>query len=228
MLNSDTLYKPTDYHWLLLYECLRSYCDYFNDERIGDLYKLHQIESIDFGGLIECYFWDTDFLNDDIPNVSLEVRQMMGVSSETFGLTAGMKPHPDELTLAVCNVEMVDEFKEHRDTIFIPGSKLYPIFLGSPGKLASAQNGGHVRCNHRPTAKPVLPPSRPKSCLKMRHDCTSSTTTGRCAKTSSTHRGDALAVGKRVTWSITRRLVEVESGVRKRGHTMAHCFKSWY
>ena len=127
-LNSDTLHQPTDYHWLLLYECLRSYCDYFNDERIGDLYKLHQIESIDFGGLIECYFWDTDFLNDDIPNVSLEVRQMMGVSSETFGLTAGMKPHPDELTLAVCNVEMVDEFKEHPDTIFIPGSKLYPSF----------------------------------------------------------------------------------------------------
>ncbi len=127
-LNSDTLYKPTDYHWLLLYECLRSYCDYFNDERIGDVYKLHKIEHIDFESLIECYFWDTDFLNDDIPNVSLEVRQMMGVSSETFGLTAGMKPHPDELVLAVCNAGMVEEFEQHPNLIFIPGSNQYPSF----------------------------------------------------------------------------------------------------
>lgn len=127
-LNSNTLYQPTDYHWLLLYECLGSYCDYFNDERVGDLYKLHTIEYIDFGSLVDCYFWDTDFLNDDIPNVSVEVRQMLGVSSETFGLTAGMKPHPEELTLAECSAEMVKDFNKEQDSFFLPGSKRYPSF----------------------------------------------------------------------------------------------------
>lgn len=127
-LNSSTLYQPTDYHWLLLYECLRSYCDYFNDDRIGDLYKLHKIEYIDFGSLIDCYFWDTDFLNDDIPTVSVEVRQMLGVSSETFGLTAGMKPHPEELMLAECSAQMVKDFYGHQDSFFVHGSKSYPSF----------------------------------------------------------------------------------------------------
>ena len=55
-LSSHELYQPTDYHWLLLYECLKSYCAYFNDERIGDLNELHQIEFIHFGWLIEHWF----------------------------------------------------------------------------------------------------------------------------------------------------------------------------
>jgi hypothetical protein len=125
-LNSDKLYMPTDYHWLLLYECLRSYCAYFNDERVGDLYEVHKIESIDFSWLIGHYFWDTDFLNDDIPNVPMEVRKMMGISSETFGLTAGLKPHPDELVLAECRAELVKAFEGQPVNIFIPGSKVYP------------------------------------------------------------------------------------------------------
>jgi hypothetical protein len=125
-LNADKLYKPSDYHWLLLYECLRSYCDYFNDEHPGDVYKVHHIESIDFAWLIDYYFWDTDFLSDDIPNLTVEQRRGLGVSSETFGLTAGLKPDSEELKLTACDAELLQEFQGPPISLFTPGSKEYP------------------------------------------------------------------------------------------------------
>ena len=125
-LNADKLYQPSDYHWLLLYECLRSYCDYFNDEHPGDVYQLHHIESIDFEWLIDSYFWDTDFLSDDIPHLTVAQRKELGISSETFGLTADMKPHPEELEIEVCSTEIVKEFEGPPVSLFTPGSKEYP------------------------------------------------------------------------------------------------------
>ena len=125
-LNSDTLYQPTDYHWLLLYECLRSYCDCFDDEPPGDVYKLqHHIESIDFDWLVDCYFWDTDFLSDDISNLTVKQRRELGISAQAFGLTAGMKPHPEELELEVCDRELVKGFENQPVLLHILGSKDY-------------------------------------------------------------------------------------------------------
>jgi hypothetical protein len=40
-----------------------------------------------------------NFLMDDIPELSLEQRQSLGISSETFGLISGMKPHSEELAI---------------------------------------------------------------------------------------------------------------------------------
>ena len=34
-LHAAELYKPADYHWPLLYECLELYCEIFNDLRVG-------------------------------------------------------------------------------------------------------------------------------------------------------------------------------------------------
>ena len=91
------LYQPTDYHWLLLYEALDAYCLQFNDAACGPLISSYGIEHIEFDHLVDVFFWDTDFLDLHIPSLSLEARQAMDVSPETFGLTSGMKPHPEEL-----------------------------------------------------------------------------------------------------------------------------------
>ena len=124
--NGETLYKPTDYHWLLLYETLEAFCEVFNRVPHGPLYEEYGIERLDFGFVADAFFWDTDFLDSDLPDMPLELRQMMDVSPETFGLTAGLKPHPEELVLEVCAEELVKAFEEHPDTIFVPGSKEYP------------------------------------------------------------------------------------------------------
>ena len=60
------LYQPTAYHRLLLYECLNLYCSLFNDRQAGVISEKYGIESIDFDGVIDYFFWDTDtdFLND--------------------------------------------------------------------------------------------------------------------------------------------------------------------
>ena len=61
-------YRITDYHYLLLFDCLRNYCDQFNmvaEEEPEGLLALgvgeYKLREIDFEGLIEIFFWDTDF-----------------------------------------------------------------------------------------------------------------------------------------------------------------------
>lgn len=112
-LSETGLLLPTDYHWLLLYEVLEVYSEGFNDMPHGRLCERFGIEHIDFHLLIEMFFWDNDFLGEEIPDLALETRQRLDISPETFGLTVGMKPHPEELALKVCEAEMVKEW-EHR------------------------------------------------------------------------------------------------------------------
>jgi hypothetical protein len=50
----------------------------------------------------------------------------MTISPETFGLTAGMKPHPEELIIKLCSDRLTSIF--HNDeslAMFIPGSPEY-------------------------------------------------------------------------------------------------------
>jgi len=125
-LAETALYKPTDYHWLLLYELLELYSEGFNNMPHGRVCEAFGIQHIDFDLLVELFFWDNDFLDVDIPDMPLEARQHMGISPETFGLTAGMKPHPEELVLKICDVEMVKEFEAQGCVVFLPGSATYP------------------------------------------------------------------------------------------------------
>lgn len=90
--------------------------------------ETYGIQQIDFGLLIDLFFWDNDFLGEEIPDMSLEARQRIGISPETFGLTAGMKPHPEELVLKVCDAELVKEFEAEGCLVFLPGSTTYPSF----------------------------------------------------------------------------------------------------
>lgn len=120
------LYQPTDYHWLLLYEVLDAYCADFNETPHGILFAGYGLERLEIDHLADVFFWDTDFLDAQIPMMSLDAREVMDISPETFGLTAGLKPHPEELELERCEDELAKDFGEDPCVMFVPGSKVYP------------------------------------------------------------------------------------------------------
>lgn len=124
-LGETAIYKPTDYHWLLLYEVLEVHSDGFNEVPHGRVRENFGIQHIDFDLLVELFFWDNDFLGEEIPDLPLKARERLDISPETFGIMAGMKPHPEELVLKVCDAEFVKAFES---TTFVPGSSMYPYW----------------------------------------------------------------------------------------------------
>jgi len=115
-------YVPTEYHWLLLYECLQVQIEVLNDmllpllveqlttlatvqdavylslpTRAKDVTGFH----IDFEALIDAYFWDTDFLMDAelFSRLGPDAKASLGFSASVFGVIQGLSPHPDELVL---------------------------------------------------------------------------------------------------------------------------------
>ena len=100
------LYQLTDYHWLLLYDCLRVYCDIHNDD-VQEVSQCvlpvgpYQVGPIDFDLVVDLYFWDTDFLLDPTSLAALgpDGRESMGVSDEVFGIAHRLSPHPEELKI---------------------------------------------------------------------------------------------------------------------------------
>jgi hypothetical protein len=105
--NCDTrLYQLTDYHWLVVYRCLKVFCDLHNDEAATDPTGRadvgpYSIGSIDFDAIVDRFFWDTDFLiGPELLELSADQRrQQLGVSDEAFSIAAGLKPHPSELEI---------------------------------------------------------------------------------------------------------------------------------
>jgi hypothetical protein len=100
------LYQLTDYHWLLLYDCLRVYCDIHNDdvkEASQGLLPVgpYEVGAIDFNQVVDLYFWDTDFLMDPATLAALgpEGRESLDISDEVFGIAHRLSPHPEELTI---------------------------------------------------------------------------------------------------------------------------------
>lgn len=60
---SQELYQLTDYHWLLLYECLRSYCDAYTDIPWCDPHEKYGIEEVDFADIVETFFGTQTFFS---------------------------------------------------------------------------------------------------------------------------------------------------------------------
>jgi hypothetical protein len=121
-LDAPEWYMPTDYHWLLMYECLKEHIALFNDGPVPsvvtrlrtlasdqDTTYLHLLKRsrgtagvwIDFDAFITMYFWDTDFLMDAgvFGHLTPDAKQQLGFSGEVFGVTHALTPHPDELIL---------------------------------------------------------------------------------------------------------------------------------
>jgi hypothetical protein len=130
------LYRLNDYHYLLLYDTLEYFCDIHNDmvltapnarekKKASRIAGVH-IERIDFDDLIDIYFFDTDFLIDEdvVMNLGLERRKGLGIHDETFGISQGLTPHPEELKIR--------EEKDEKPVLNIqtrywgPFSRVYP------------------------------------------------------------------------------------------------------
>lgn len=115
-------YMPTEYHWLLLYECLNIQSDLLNDAPAPVLIEqLHMSGDardeeylclpstskgldgfhIDFDELVDQYFWDTDFLLDaeTFSQLDAGAKKRLGFSNGLFGVIHGLPPHPAELIL---------------------------------------------------------------------------------------------------------------------------------
>src|SRR5215510_2980868 len=115
-------YVPTDYHWLLLYECLQEQIAALNEDPLPPLVNLLTALAtaqdalyltlptrskddadfhIDFDALVDMYFWDTDFLLDaeQFARLSPTEKAHLGLSPSVFGVIQGLAPHPDELVL---------------------------------------------------------------------------------------------------------------------------------
>jgi hypothetical protein len=99
-----TVYRITDYHWLLLYDCLDAYCEVHSDYAKENPEKLfpvgqYEIGEIAFGDIVDQYFWDTDFLAEasTVEGLGPEGRQVLGLSHEAFGIAQKLVPHYDEL-----------------------------------------------------------------------------------------------------------------------------------
>ena len=115
-------YVLTDYHWLLLYECLQGQIAELNEAPLPPLVNLLTALataqdalyltlpsrsqggagfSIDFDALVDMYFWDTDFLLDaeHFARLRPDEKTSLGFSPSTFGVVQGLTPHPDELVL---------------------------------------------------------------------------------------------------------------------------------
>ena len=115
-------YVPTEYHWLLMYECLKTLIEVLNDEPLPSLAaQLTTLATaqdalylslptrakdvagfqINFDALVDMYFWDTDFLLDaeTFAQLDADAKASLGFSPSIFGVIQGLSPHPDELVL---------------------------------------------------------------------------------------------------------------------------------
>ncbi|UCH81428.1 MAG: hypothetical protein JSW20_02135 [Nitrospiraceae bacterium] len=137
-LEKPQLYYLNDYHYLLLYDTLSNLCDLHNDavndtetqedrieaSQIGD----YNIEELLFDEIVDIYFFDTDFLTDpdDMVNLGVEGRKNMAFNEETFAITQGLAPHPEELKLRVHKGEETTVIDI--SPYFGSQSKVYPDF----------------------------------------------------------------------------------------------------
>jgi len=137
-LEKPQLYYLNDYHYLLLYDTLSNLCDLHNDavracETKEDRKQLSQIgdyfiEELLFDEIVDIYFYDIDFLlhPEETFNLGIEGRKSMDVSDNTFSISQGLAPHPEELLLIVHEDEIPIETDS--STYFGSNSKVYPDF----------------------------------------------------------------------------------------------------
>lgn len=131
---AEALYQITDYHWLVVHECLHDHCAVHNDlvrhegpQPVGPW----RVGPIDVPALLDLYFWDTDFLFDSgsVTAMGPEGRAAMGMSDEVFGISQGLLPHPEELNFIRVDVPAWDAEEEGA---FAPMGPLIPCYPPPP------------------------------------------------------------------------------------------------
>ena len=127
VFHDDRLYELTKYHWLLLYECLDTFAQGFNEQPVGWLAKKYGIQHIDFRNLIQLFFWDTSFFFFYFAKMSRQETRTMLIWPESIGLTAGFQTHPDEQAFTLCNEAHTKDFEEKLDVpAWSASSSSYP------------------------------------------------------------------------------------------------------
>lgn len=126
-------YRITDYHYLLLYDCLNGFCEIFNDiarQEPGGLFEVgpYAFREIDFEDLIEIYFWDTDFLMpyDVVCRLGTAMRESMGLADQVWGISQDLEPHAEELRVTRVDPVVVKDLYRYSEALYRPGSTRYP------------------------------------------------------------------------------------------------------
>lgn len=105
---TSTVYRLTDYHWLLVYECLKNYCMWHND-RVHDgpvsfiMVGEYRFGLVDFETMIDRYFWDEEFMDLLYANAADPDDCSCEDNTDTtdLDLSYGLRPHPHQLRLTV-------------------------------------------------------------------------------------------------------------------------------
>ena len=129
--DESALYQVTDYHWLLLHDCLLNFCEVFNDTAKEEDRRIDgsEIQEVDFDWIVEFYFWDVDFLMpaEILDKMGNEVRTDIGqFSDEAFAIAHGLEPHSDELRME--KEDLSSPPKDRRGDFYHKNSVRYPDF----------------------------------------------------------------------------------------------------
>jgi len=145
-LDRPEIYSLNNYHYLLLFDAIAYYADIHNgmvemseneeERKEASFVDPFYIESIDIEGLLELYFFDTDFLTDAETMLNIPDWFRASYSPETFGLSLGMLPHDEELELKIDAGEDTGLYKVTQSDCLGPKSKVYPDFDYYHGKHA--------------------------------------------------------------------------------------------
>ena len=98
-----TMYEISDYHWLVLHECLEVFCDLHNDGALDDNGQVgpYIIDTIDFEAIVGRFFWDIDF---QMGPVLLEAEERapgrVQPTRQAWKIAAGLRPDSEDLQIA--------------------------------------------------------------------------------------------------------------------------------
>ena len=97
-----TIYEITDYHWLVVHQCLESFCGLHNDAALGSDGQVgpYIIDQIDSEAIVSRFFWDTDFY---MGSVLLQAEERapgrVQATRQAWKIAAGLRPDPEDLQI---------------------------------------------------------------------------------------------------------------------------------
>lgn len=103
-----TIYEITDYHWLVVHECLQVFCDLHNDDALGSDGEVgpYVIDTIDFEALVSRFFWDTDFCMGAVLLRAEERKPgRVQASRQAWKIAAGLRPDPEDLRIVPLRID---------------------------------------------------------------------------------------------------------------------------
>ena len=120
-----TMYEVSDYHWLMLHECLEVFCDLHNDAALADDGHVgpYTIDAVDFAAIVDRFFWDIDF---QLGPVLLEVEERapgrVQASRQAWKIAAGLRPDAEDLQIVAMPQSAEEIWPDDPDARPVPES----------------------------------------------------------------------------------------------------------